>query len=172
MKIKKILVSVMICVLCVAGLAACGGGDTASEKKESKKEEKNVTYKAGDTVELEHYSGGKYKLTINSIKETDDRNEFSDTEAKKVVIIDYTYENVDVEDELFVSDAWVCYDKAGKSLETYPADISKFPQEITAGHSCTAEEAYALNDDNNFVELETEEKDVKTGKKAKFILEW
>lgn len=172
MNMKKILVSVMVCVLCFAGLAACGSSEPSSEKKDSKKEEKSVIYKAGDTVELEHYSGGKYKLTINSIKETDDRNEYSDTEAKKVVIIDYTYENIDVEDELFIADKWVCYDKAGKALETYPADTSKYAQGITEGHSCTAEEAYALNDDNNFVELETEDKDVKTGKKAKFDLEW
>ncbi len=45
------------------------------------------------------------------------------------------------------------YDKQGKVLEEYPADY-KYPDSIGTGRSATAEMAYALNSDDNYVEIE------------------
>ncbi|MGG5460190.1 DUF4352 domain-containing protein [Clostridium sp. B9] len=110
----------------------------------------------GETFYLKKASGVKLMgLTINSVKLIDDRNQFSDKEANKVVEIEYTYENLGYDENLNVFDSnFKIYDDSGKILERYPAGSNKFPQAISRGKKCTASMAFALNNESNNLEIE------------------
>lgn len=110
----------------------------------------------GETFYLKKPSGVKLMgLTINSAKLIDDRNQFSDKEANKVVEIEYTYENLGYDENLYVFDSnFKIYDASGNILESYPAGSYKFPQAISRGKKCTASMAFALNDESNNLEIE------------------
>ncbi len=109
-----------------------------------------------ETFYLKKNSGVKLMgLTINSVNLTEDRNEFSKKEAKKVVEIEYTYENLGYNENLYVSDLnFKIYDKSGNILETYPIGGDKVPQSISKGKKCTANMSFALNDNSNDLEVE------------------
>ena len=83
------------------------------------------------------------------------RNQFSEKEAEKVVVIEYTYENIADEENLYVFDSnFKVYDASGNVLETYPAGAEKYPQAISKGKKCTANMSFALNNESNNLELE------------------
>ncbi len=53
-------------------------------------------------------------ITIDNVKLTDERNQFSEKEAEKVVVIEYTYENIADEENLYVFDSnFKVYDASG-----------------------------------------------------------
>ena len=65
---KKIIVLIMSVVLCFTLVACGGGGDDASNAPQEEK-----VYAIGETWEVD----GQWKLTINSVTATDERNEFA-----------------------------------------------------------------------------------------------
>ena len=114
----------------------------------------------------------KFRLKILSIKETTERNQFSDKQADRVVIIEYEYENKSREDDVFISDIdFQAYDKANFALETYPISV-KHPSKISTGRKTTASMAFALNNDENYIELEFYDNIFSSKADVKFILEW
>lgn len=120
----------------------------STEKKQSKTE-----YSLNQDIYVKN-SSGEYRLKITGIRETSDRNEYSDTQADRVIIISYEYENISLEEDLYISDSdFKIYDKQGNILETYPVDY-KYPDSIGNGRKATAEAAFALNSSDNYVELE------------------
>lgn len=154
-KIKNLLLLVLCSILFLVFAAGSGsdvststnGDGTQSSTKEL------ATYKLNDDIYVTNNSG-KYRVKFTNISETGYRNQFSDKEAKKVVIIEYEYENISLEDDLYISSIdFKLYDKENNQLETYPADI-KYPGSISKGRKTTASVAYALNSDNNYMELE------------------
>ena len=52
-------------------------------------------YKIGETWVVE----GQWKLTVDSVEEVQERNEFSDKQPQAVYIVTYTYENLGYESE-------------------------------------------------------------------------
>ena len=128
--------------------------EDSTEEDDSTKE--NQKFGVGETVYLIDSNDVKLmSLTINSAKLISDRNEYSDTQAEKVVEIDYTYENLGYDENLDLYDSnFKVYDKSGNILESYPAGADKHPQSISVGKKCTANMSFALNDDSNELELE------------------
>lgn len=121
---------------------------TITEKKKTVK-----TYTLNEPVTI-NKSSGSYTLTITEITETADRNQFSDVVANRVIIISYSYENTSYENGLYIfSVNFKVYDKDNNLLQTYPV-LLKYPQEISVGRKTDATMAYALNNDQNYVELE------------------
>lgn len=123
-------------------------------KPEEKKE--NKPFASGETAYLSSDKGvNLMSLTINSAKLIDDRNKFSDKKADKVVEIEYTYENIGLDENLQIFDSnFKIYDKSGNALETYPAGGEKHSQAISKGKKCTANMSFALNDESNELEIE------------------
>lgn len=126
--------------------------DTTSDK---------TIYHIGDVIDAKS-DNGEYKLCITKVTETDERNEFSDTQADRVVIIDYEFENVDYNvkfgdyknNELSISDFdFKMYDADGNVLETYPASTD-YAQSVSPGHKSSGQMAYALNNATNYIEAE------------------
>ena len=57
-------------------------------------------------------------------------NEFSDTKADRVVILSYEYENISLNNDLYISDFnFKLYDKENNALDSYPADV-KYPDSV------------------------------------------
>lgn len=171
----KKLLSLFMCLGLCLGLVGCGSdAETSksdnSEKKEKKKEEKKE-YAIGETVNVKT-DDGEYNITITGVTETADRNEFSDVEAQRVIIISYTYENISYEDDLYISEMNIkAYDKGNTKLETYPASIT-YPDSISTGRNASASMAYALNNAENYIELEYYDNMFNSKADCKFILQW
>lgn len=154
-------------------------GDLGLQVEESKpvRQEKK-TYHIGDEILVET-DEGSYSLCITGVSETSDRNQFSDKQADRVIIIDYRYENIShatefgdyYNDELHIGDFdFSMYDADGEVLETYPVD-TKYAQAVSVGHKSSGQMAYALNNSQNYIEAEYHD-NMFMGSDFTIILEW
>lgn len=144
-------------------------GEVVDGDEDTDQEEE--VYKIGDVIKVST-SNGSYSLTITGVTETDERNEFSDTKADRIIIVDYAYENIDVDDELYIFESnFKAYDADNNSLETYPADI-KSADSISAGRKTTGQMAFALNNSTNKIELEYFDNMFNDSKDCLIVLEW
>lgn len=183
---KKLLVAFLI-VTMLFTFTACGIGgsdsSSSSKKEETKKEEKkekkekpkkeekkDPVLQIGETWEVD----GMWKVTVNSVTPTDDRNEFSDLDPAAVYVINYTYENLGYEDSimdgLYISfEMGQIVDSQGSMGFGYPAgEISLYPQAIPVGANHTAEEAIGLLNDGPFSIILNEYDSKDNTHKAKF----
>lgn len=130
--------------------------ENLDNKINEKTEEDKKTLGIGETAYINDKNGVKsMAITIDNVKLTDERNQFSEKEAEKVVVIEYTYENIADEENLYVFDSnFKVYDASGNVLEIYPAGAEKYPQAISKGKKCTANMSFALNNESNNLELE------------------
>lgn len=151
-----------------------GNSDTPTEEtasSETPQAETKATYHVGETIAVET-SSGKYNFTITGIAETTERNQFSETQADRVVIIDYTYENIDQESDLFISDmSFKAYDASGSALATYPVTTT-YAQGVGAGRNTSAQMAFALNNETNEIELEYYDNMFNSKSDAIIVLTW
>ena len=152
-----ILVGIMFMVFAV------GSGSGASTD--------SSTYKLNDDINVKT-SSGEYKLKFTKIYETSERNQFSEKQANRVIIIEYEYENVSKENDLYVSDLeFKVYDKENNQLETYPV-TTKSGGSVSKGRKATGSVAYALNSNSNYVELEYYDNMFNSKPDCKVVLEW
>ena len=107
-------------------------------------------YKIGESWVVE----GQWKLTVDSVEETQDRNEFSDMQPAAVYIVTYTYENLGYEDDimdgLYISLDSSIVDNAGKMGYSYPGDISLYPQEAPVEATCQAQVCIGVDNPGSF----------------------
>lgn len=107
-------------------------------------------YKTGETWIVE----GQWKLTVDSVEEIQERNEFSDKQPQAVYIINYTYENLGYEDDimdgLYIDMENSIIDNAGKMGYSYPGDITFFPQETPVGATCQAQACIGVDNPGGF----------------------
>lgn len=148
-------------------------GDLFSGSSNSS-EPKVPTIKVGETWEVE----GQWKLTINSVKRTSERNEFSDKNPTDVVYITYSYENLGYEDSimdgLYISlDDGQIIDEQGEMGYSYPNSVTTYPQETPVGAKCVnAQVCIGLNNKSNTFTINYSEYDDNYNKqKVKFVLD-
>ncbi len=167
----------MIVLLLVGSIllfTGCVENSTVSNKEnETTKVGKTVaTFKMNEDAFITN-EDGKFRIRFTSVKETSERNQFSDKRADRVIIVEYEYENLTREDDLYISSMnFKMYDKDNNALETYPSTEVKYADSISLGRKTTASEAYALNNNQNYIELEFYDNMFNSKADAKFILEW
>ncbi len=107
----------------------------------------DMTYEAAE---------GNYSVSVTAVYETaPDTDEASPPEAERVVVVVYEYKNDDIKNGLVIgSSHFKAYDKSGKELEEYPQKNLFEPGEIGEEGTHTASVAFALNNSENFIELE------------------
>lgn len=154
---KRVLIFMLIITtsILMSGCTSDATTSTTQSTDSSSSEQKSTRneYSLNQDIYVKN-SSGEYRLKFTGIRETSDRNEYSDVNADRVVIISYEYENISKEDDLYISDIdFKVYDKQGNILETYPVDY-KYSDSIGPGRKTTAEAAYALNSIDNYLELE------------------
>lgn len=108
------------------------------------------TYKIGESYVVE----GQWKITVDSVEATDDRNEYSDNNPAAVYLVTYTYENLGYDDDLmnglYISLEDGIVDNAGKMGYSYPGTISMYPQETPVGASCQAQACIGVDNAGSF----------------------
>lgn len=172
---KKSLMFV-ICFVMLFTLVGCdSGAETSTNPSEttgnSSKENTKKSYGLNEDVYITN-SSGEYRIKITDITETNDRNQYSDKVANRVIIISYEYENISLEDDLLVDDwDFKVYDKDNNVMETYPVD-TKYGSSVGQGRKASATMAYALNNDSNYVEIEYYDNVWNSKSDCVFKLEW
>ncbi len=176
MKYFKSIILVLICCCIV-----CGCGKKSVNDKYADADKIDVNNQDTDTDKkfsmgkdlIIKNDNGEYRIKFTSVKETDERNEFSDKRADRVVIIEYEYENISLNDDLYVSNLnFKLYDKDNNAMETYPAGDTKYPSNISTGRKTVASEAYALNNENNYIEIEYYDNIFNSKPNGTIVLEW
>ena len=155
----KKLFSAMLCLGLCFGMVGCSDdsiSDGDSSKTEEKKEEK--VYKIGDTLTYSESDQKMYTFTINSVKATKERNQFDDSNPEQVVLINYTYENIGSDDDVFIDGSlnFTVIDEEGNVCETYPIG-DKYAKETPKGAKCTAEAAYGIVKKSSKIKLRFKE---------------
>lgn len=111
------------------------------------------TYGIGNTWKVP----GQWELKITSVKKSSYRNPYWDKNPAVVYYINYTYKNLGFKDKygylngLFLSlDMGSIVDSHGAMGESYPGDITNYPQPVPVGAYCTAQVCVGLAHDGNF----------------------
>ena len=108
---------------------------------------KEMTLNTPLTIETKN---GNYNLTIEGARATDERNKFSEKEVKKVVILDYSYENISFGEtsgeDLYIDEyAFQVLDDEGNVLDTYPVnDENRTPKSTPVGGKCKASATFGV----------------------------
>ena len=125
------------------------GEDNTDESAGTVTEQKDE-YAIGETWTVD----GQWELTVDAVEETDDRNEYADTDPAAVYIVTFTYKNLGYEDDImdglfFVMDDQIV-DAGGKMGYSYPGDVSMYPQETPIGASCTGQVCIGVDNPGSF----------------------
>lgn len=156
---------VLLMLIIGACAAAMGDGDdtkekssskestTTSEKKETKKatnekNEENKKLKIGDEV-----TKADVKFKPTKAYYTDERNEFEDTKADKVLVIEMDITNNGKEDIPVGTDVTAYAD--GKKLESYPVS-GILMDSLSPGRSISGNQGFAIVGEPKNIELEFE----------------
>jgi len=173
----KKLLSLLAAGVLSLGLVACSSTTTTektdstetSAQTETKKEEDVAEYKVGDTVTIKKDGKEIYSYSIDKITVVDERNEFEETNPEQVILVDYTYKNIDYPDmPLFMDDTFAFKFMAKEGEMGYPygaPSLSKYPTEaptggvvhaqMAIGFEKTTSEVKILQYDNLFDSKET-----------------
>ena len=122
---------------------ASDGAETLSTSDEGTDQQE---YSIGETWEVD----GKFKVTVNSVTESDYRNEFDESNPAATYIVTYTYENIGLNDDLYVDLSSQIVDASGKMGTSYPGDITMYPQAVPTGASCEAQACIAVDNPGSF----------------------
>ena len=123
---KKIIKIVLVLFVTLT-LGACGSSEEKDTNKPTKTEEKKEEkiYTIGETVTYTKNSKDLIHFTVDSVRNTDDRNEFADSQPEQVIIIHYSYENI----------------------------ANTYPQTAPIGTKSEGEEAYGLKQQSSKIKL-------------------
>jgi len=182
---KKVISIILAMTLALAMgivLTGCGGGGSSDSTQEATEEttakaEESKTFGLGETWEVP----GQWKLTIDSVKPTDERNEFEDSDPAEVVVVKYHYENLGYEDKEGIMDGLflelgsaTIMDSEKNMCKSYAApDVDEWAQETPVGGKCEAETAYGLKAKGNHITIIVDQYDGNGDKqKATFELDY
>lgn len=142
----------------------------AREQTEQQQEQKEVEVPIVETPQIYRFglnetvpmttTYGDYEITFTDAYFTDERNQFSDTQADKVLTVVYEYKNVsyvpDYTDGLFICEGldYKVYGEDGFSLETYPVSLPYYQDTVSVGRSSKGSEAFAVVGDQHHFEIE------------------
>lgn len=166
---KKKILSIMLLLLISASLSACVSSGVSKEEYDkvvkerdeykaelealtggneeiSNETSKQDEFSVGETWEVE----GLFAVTVDSVVESDYRNEFDESDPGAVYIITYTYENFGINDDLYVDFESKIVDNEGKMGTSYPGDYDMYPQSVPVGANCEAQACIAVENPGSF----------------------
>lgn len=120
---------------------------------------------------------GQWEVTINSVRETLERNQFSEHKPAAVYILNYTYKNIGYNNPsvkgLSLAPNMEVIDSTGKKGYTYPVTIAtdKLPKEIKVGESFIAECAVGVDNKGDFITHVDQFNDELVAIKGKFFVD-
>lgn len=126
--------------------ALTGESTDESTTEDGSSSQETQEFSVGDTWEVD----GLFKVTVNSVEESDYRNEFDESDPGAVYLITYTYENIGISDELYVDMESQIVDSSGKMGSSYPGDYELYPQSVPVGANCEAQACIAVENPGAF----------------------
>lgn len=119
------------------------------ETKEEVKENKVERVGLGETFVVSKNGVDLYEITFNKAFLTNERNHYSDDTSENVIVLEYTYKNLSIEDglDVFEGSDYRVYDASGAALSTYPAGADLYGGTVSVGRSGTSQEAFGFNGD-------------------------
>ena len=119
------------------------------ETTEEVKENKIKRVGLGDTLVVSEDGVDLYEITFDKAFLTDERNQFSDDTSENVIVLEYTYKNLGIEDGLSIFEGlhFKVYDANGAALSSYPAGAELYGGRVSVGRSGTSQEAIGFNGD-------------------------
>lgn len=159
--IGAIIAIVLVVVFAVILIAILSTDSDSKDNMNSSYTSENVNqsetdkvYSGGELVTA-HTNRGDYSFRVTKIRETKERNQFADEKPKRVIIIEYEYENISFDTDVVISYLYLrAYDKDGNSLTVYPDTSTKAALNISQGKKATASVAYGLDSDENNITLD------------------
>lgn len=111
--------------------------------------------KLNETYSIFRNDGSEYKIMFEGIRETYERNQFSELNPKKVIFVDYKYANISSETDIYISTMFYkIMDDEGNVLDTYPvSDDTRNAKAVPIGGKSTATDAYALMTDSKSITI-------------------
>lgn len=143
-KIGKVLLCAGL-LFVIVGCSDSSTNPSDSQQNTNNETEESKIFKIGDIATFTSGGVDMCTIKINSVKSTKERNQFEEKKYEDVVLINYTYENVGDDEDVYISGAlnFTVIDEDGNVCDTYPIG-SITPKETPKGAKCTAEEAYGL----------------------------
>ena len=170
--------SLVLLILCGVFFMTCalGSSSNSSTSRDSGgttgSTSELATYRLNEDIYITN-NQGKYRVKFTNIEETTDRNQFADQQADRVVIITWEYENLSIDEDLLVSNVlnFKLYDKDNNKMDTYSVS-TQYGGTIGKGRKTVSAEAYALNSQDNYIELEFYDNIFNGKPDCKVIFEW
>lgn len=164
----KKIISILLTLIVSFALVACGNTQSPKQPQEQTKtqNEEKPKEKGNSLPELKlnqpfsvKTEYGNYTLTMDGIRTTSKRNQFSEQKVKNVIMLDYTYKNESFGDNktlLYVdSSAFILMDDEGNVLNTYPVvDENREPKNVPVGGKCPATQSYGLPNDTKNIKVQ------------------
>lgn len=156
---------------------ASSDSSNVNNTEESSKEDKDSEvkeYYLGDTWTVD----GQWSLTINSIQETESRNQYSEKNPAQVFIIDFVYENIGYQDANGIMDGLYfdlemeqIIDSDGFMGYSYPGEITDYAQETPVGAKCKGQACIGVDNESSEIKIIISKYDgSRTEQKATFVL--
>lgn len=124
--------------------------EAKAEGNEASDTDSKDEYGMGETWTVD----GQWKVTVLSVEETQERNEYEEKTPAAVYLVTYEYENLGYEVEgwngLFLSLDEEIVDAAGKMGYSYPGNVTDYPRETPVGASCTAQVCIGVDNAGDF----------------------
>lgn len=165
---KKKILSMLLVGTMALSMTACGSGKESGvseaeydkvvkERDQYKEELEEIKKKEEESKETKEFKvgeiwevDGKFKVTVNSVIATDYRNQFDESNPAAVYVINYTYENIGLKEDLYVNFESKVVDNAGKVASSYPGDTEKYPESVPTGAFCEAEVTIGVENAGSF----------------------
>lgn len=119
------------------------------------KEEKTPVSSVSENVKLDAHEGS-YSLNVTAVYDTaPDTDEPNPPEAQRVAVVVYEYTNEDISSGLSIGNThFKAYDKNGRELQQFPQKGLFEVGEAGKSDTYTANVAFALNNDENYMKIE------------------
>lgn len=131
-------------------------------------------FKVGETWAVD----GEWEITVNSVTEVEERNEYSDKEPGAVYMIDYTYKNTGYEDANGIMDGLYIAFEDGQIVDangvmgySYAGNVTNYAKETPVGATCNAESCIGVDNPGAFKIIVNTYDSKGKSQSATFILE-
>lgn len=154
---------IVLMLILMLGIVGCGSGVESVKKTDTDAPQQAETGNTGALEPAEDIIYGigdrilfddEYALTIISVKETEDRNEFSEKDVEQVLIIEYLYENLNSDDEIYISEMeFKLVDEGGNMMDTYPVEAVHSPEYTPKGTKTLASFAVGTTEKSSKIDM-------------------
>lgn len=128
-------------------------GEVVEVELEGESPNYSGTYGIGDIIEIETEKGD-YTLSIDKIELIAERNQFSDKDPVELYRIGYTFSNISMDEDLYISDMnFRVIDGNGTMAFSYPGDITIYPKDTIKGARSAGEMIFGTHTNGNTLTL-------------------